>query len=95
MPSPWEQIPKELLVMVFDQIERYDFSSRHTKKRSLFQLMLTCKHWSSIAKEAFYNEDLKLDLYTAKKLISGKTTKNILLKNIELTLELARDAALI
>ncbi|KAL9554483.1 hypothetical protein MBANPS3_002787 [Mucor bainieri] len=93
MPSSWERIPKELLEAIFDQIKEDEVFLTRIRKRCLFQVMLTCKHWSGIAKEVFYNEHFTIDLKTARKLTKGNTNQRLFLKNIEVTSELANNAA--
>lgn len=95
MPSSWERIPKELLEAILDSIEEHEFFTTRIRKKCLFQVMLTCKHWSSIAKDVFYNEQFKINMDTAKNLIADKTTRQLALKNIQVTYELANDAAFI
>ncbi|GAN02494.1 hypothetical protein MAM1_0023d01938 [Mucor ambiguus] len=97
MASSWEEIPQELLESIIDKIgDDCAIIATTTRNHCLLQLQLTCKRWSSIAKEAFYNEEFEINVNLAKKLISRTRNRRqqLWLKKILITYELAIDPSL-
>ncbi|CAO3654895.1 unnamed protein product [Mucor fragilis] len=97
MPSCWEQLPQELLESIIEKIGDDSVTiSEIVRNESLLQLLLTCKRWSSIAREAFYNQEFEINLDLAKQLttsgIPGQS--QLWLKKVRITYNLAIDASL-
>ncbi|KAL0143650.1 hypothetical protein V8B55DRAFT_1479485 [Mucor lusitanicus] len=98
MPSSWGELPQELLESIIDKIgDDCALIAPTVRNRCLIQLQLTCKRWSSVAREVFYNDEFEINVDLAKKLVScGRNHRQKLwrLKKIMITYELALDVTL-